>query len=95
MGLYGGYKYSKRAIHAFYIWGLTRCFFAALDIYINFIYLVVLGLWIYWTVVIRRFYKMLTMQQLNANNSGYSRYNEQPFDANNPYAVTNEGAGYA
>ena len=92
MGTYGGYKYCKRTIYAFYLWAIVRCVMAAMDALFAWIYLFVLGLWIYWTVIIKRYYRMLQQQQiLNRNNDQYTRYDNDQFDSNNPYVVTNEG----
>lgn len=64
-----------------------RVFFAAVDAFWSFIYLLVLGVWIYWTIVIKRYHKKLNYQRLIGTANRYASYNDNATD--NHVVVTN------
>ena len=61
---------------------------AMFNILFGWLYVIIFGLWLYWTYIIRKYYIYLKLQRLNANNN-YQRYDDNQ-QSNNPY-ITNEG----
>lgn len=80
LGIYGSVKRSHRVIYFFYVWGILRCIGAAIDAFVSFFYLLILLMWIYWTIVIKNYHRILIMQRLRRitgqNNSKYVRYDQ-------------------